>query len=117
VVIAPKMKTGWRRAAVSGVFGMVILATTAGCSTLATMRTTNSSTYDGYVPFGIYSGIKTDISIFEEADNVLAYIVGYTYATLDFPFSLVMDTIVLPLSVPWDLLTDPKPRHKPNRRK
>ena len=104
------MNAGWQRAMVPGVFAVLILATLTGCSTVMTMKGTGITWYneDAIVPFGIYSGTRRNVYFFGPEGTVLNAIL----ATFDFPGSLIFDTIMLPFSIPWDLLTDPKPRGK-----
>ena len=58
------------------------------------MNTTGKS--QGYHAPIIYGGTRMNVGITEEQ--------GISPYTLDFPFSFVLDTVILPITIPWAIL-------------
>ena len=84
--------------------GVAVLLLLSGCST--------SQTIDGKVlPFGIYSGTRRNVKVWgpvERNEDGSARIPHQqcerVVSIFDFPWSVVFDTILLPISVPVELL-------------
>jgi len=64
-----------------------------GCSTLATIR---GDTLLGY-RFAPYSGTQANVYTIAENDGCHTFAF---FGIIDFPFSLILDTICLPVSIP-----------------
>jgi len=74
-----------------------------GCSTVETI--------DGKGPFGIYSGTRRNVEVWGPAERnedgspkIPHQACWRVVSIFDFPWSLVLDTVLLPVSVPVELL-------------
>lgn len=76
---------------------MVSLLT--GCSTVATIRGGSALDYR----FAPYSGTQRNVDTIFNADNCHTFAV---FGILDFPFSLALDTVLLPVSIPVWMFSD-----------
>ena len=81
---------------------MVILLL-VGCSTIASLVGMNHGPR-------IYSGVREDVRIIDRGgiyEHKMPFFV--ILAVLDFPLSFALDTLLLPLTIPWDLLESDSP--------
>lgn len=59
-------------------------------------------------PFYVYGGVSLNITLFKDAISPIGggeiSGSGIVYSAVDFPFSVIADTILLPLSIPRDMI-------------
>ncbi|HZE96115.1 MAG TPA: YceK/YidQ family lipoprotein [Planctomycetota bacterium] len=79
---------------------LALLLLLAGCGTIADMAG-DGHLVDPHVPAPhIYGGVRVD-AIAVDPGSLIAPL-NYVFY-LDFPFSAVLDTVLLPFSIPWTL--------------
>jgi len=81
---------------------LLLLCVCSGCSTLNTWRNTKQHLW-------VYSGTQANIDPFERKRTGPYVPLQRAVAIFDFPFSLVLDTVALPVMLPLELFAD-KPR-------
>ncbi len=77
---------------------LVTLMCLQGCSTLFSL-------YDSIDPIhpATYGGTRRNINLWGRKNRYIATWISNTTTVIDFPFSLALDTLVLPITVPVDL--------------
>lgn len=95
---------------------LIVAATACGCITTASLTDTRGYKYEAEkqacLPdsrYGlIYGGVRGDVDFMATATrgelhphSIIPGSVVFTLALLDFPLSLVLDTVVLPVTIPW----------------
>lgn len=90
-----------RLAALSLVIGLTL---SAGCSTIYSYANGRVAGAPDYAPSPdfIYSGVRTDVEWFG-----LPYVPALLYVVIDFPFSFVLDTAALPVTLVLRLFAEP----------
>jgi len=68
-----------------------------GCSTIATLTASEQHPW-------LYSGTRKNIEPFDESIEVPYRDIAKFFAFLDFPFSFALDTALLPLTLPLQLI-------------
>ena len=87
-----------------------LLLGSVGCSTMSDLSGTGNSEYFlGRVGPNIMGGFRMDITAMRKGEAQMAA----PFWILDTPWSLALDIVVLPFTVPYVLLSDPAPRLPP----
>ena len=93
-------------------FGLATLTFCCGCSSLLTRNVNND-------PWGAYPGVRMDAGFIAHPTVIAPELSGnppliWTLATLDFPFSAVMDTLLLPIDLTFYMPKSSKHTKWPN---
>lgn len=87
-------------------FSLIMLVMATGCSTINSLAFWPEK--ECGFPISTYSGTTFNVLLFSKAiisgnTDSTYRVIGATYSAVDFPFSLVADTALLPLSVVNDI--------------